>query len=188
MAALNDPKFDLFKSFCTHQVFTACRWDVTVQIILRIFSTTILKCFHMNWILENTPEAFSFDSISNKCHIMSTTPLIFSYRAHTFRLMMIVSHLSVPIDISSSNKMTHWWKSFGINISKCNNDRGWPIKWQFTSWLKNFIITIFLKFFSFFIFYFILPFCNYDTLVEIKKIIYTLIWYSRRFSKRRGNP
>ena len=25
MAALNDPKFDLFKSFCTHQVFTACR-------------------------------------------------------------------------------------------------------------------------------------------------------------------
>lgn len=165
MAALNDPKFDLFKSFCTHQVFTACRWDVTVQIILRIFSTTILKCFHMNWILENTPEAFSFNSISNKCHIMSTTPLIFSYRAHTFRLMMIVSHLSVPIDISSSNKMTHWWKSLGINISKCNNDRGWPIKWQFTSWLKNFIITIF----SFFLFYFILPFCNYDTLVEIKK-------------------
>ena len=27
----------------------------------------------------------------------------------------------------------------------------------------------FLKFFSFFIFYFILPFFNYDTLVEIKK-------------------
>ena len=27
----------------------------------------------------------------------------------------------------------------------------------------------FLKFFHFLLFYFILPFCNYDTLVEIKK-------------------
>lgn len=140
MAALNDPKFDLIL-YASGVYSLSLRCNCANH--LTNFSTTILKCFHMNWILENTPEAFSFNSISNKCHIMSTTPLIFSYRAHTFRLMMIVSHLSVPIDISSSNKMTHWWKSLGINISKCNNDRGWPIKWQFTSWLKNFIITIF---------------------------------------------